>query len=145
MCHFSFHNFFLSFCLSSLNDFDISSTISPFAKIYIFSLISLLCLFIPHMLLTLRSTLSHCFSFSSCFSRTDTITDYCMHSVSGDGAKKGEILLSCFIMSIGWKWWALWILWTQFCFYIFFLSHLFTEIHMISISSLLHLTSRSST
>lgn len=88
-----------------------------FAKIYIFSLISLLCLFIPHMPLTLRSTLSHCFSFSSCFSRTDTITDYCMHSDSGDGERD---LLSFFIMSIGWKWWALWILWTQFCFIHFF-------------------------
>lgn len=117
MCHFSFHSFSLRY-LSSLNDFDISSTISSSQKnIYIFSLISLLCLFIPHMPLTLRSTLSHCFSFSSCFSRTDTITDYCMHSVSGDGERD---LLSFFIMSIGWKWWALWILWTQFCFIYFF-------------------------
>lgn len=29
-------------------------------------------------------TLSHCFSLSSCLLCTDTITDYCIHGVSGD-------------------------------------------------------------
>lgn len=51
------------------------------------------------MPLTLRSTLSHCFGFSSrsvCLC-TDTITDDCIHGVSGDRRAEGRTVLSFYV------------------------------------------------